>query len=75
MKRLKEHIHSEKQLTNIANACHAAIPAFEIDELREAALPILENYLAAAKKTGNYPEVDFSLFPLVRQVNDYSKNK
>jgi len=73
--RLKEHIRDEKQLTTVAHACHAAIPAFQLTELREAALPILNDYLAASKRTGNYPEVDFSLFPLVREVNDYLMNK
>jgi len=73
--RLKEQIRDEKQLTTIAHACHAAIPAFQLTELREAALPILNDYLAASKRTGNYPEVDFSLFPLVREVNDYLMNK
>ncbi len=71
--RIKKHIHGEKQLTNIAHACHAAIPAFHVEELREAALPILNDYLVASKRTGNYPDVDFSLFPLVREVNEYLK--
>lgn len=75
LERIKKHIHGEKQLTNIAHACHAAIPAFRIEELREAALPILNDFLAASKRTGNYPDVDFSLFPLVREVNEYLKNK
>ena len=75
LERIKKHIQGEKQLTNIAHACHAAIPAFRIEELREAALPILNDFLAASKRTGNYPDVDFSLFPLVREVNEYLKNK
>ena len=73
--RLKEHIQGEKLLSNISHACHAAIPAFQFEELREAALPILKDYLAVSKRTGNYPDVDFSLFPLVREVNEYLKNK
>jgi len=75
LERIKEHIHGEKQLTNIAHACHAAIPAFQMNELREAALPILNDFLAASKRTENYPDVDFSLFPLVREVNEYLKSK
>ena len=75
LERIKELLRGEKQLTDIASACHAAIPAFQHKKLREAAVPILNDFLDASKRTGNYPDVDFSLFPLVREVNEYMKTK
>lgn len=71
LKGTQGQLHSETGVAEIETACHAAIPAFEFEELREAALPILQAYLDRVKATGNYPEGDLKLFKLVRRIDDY----
>ena len=57
----------------IESAGHAAIPAFDFDELREVALPIPEAYLKQEKN--NYPESDPRLIKLSRDIHKYLEGK
>ncbi len=71
LNRLFEQSRNNKTLTL---ACHVAIPAFRMEELRESALPILKEYLTREKESGIYPASDFDMFPLVREVNEYLRS-
>ena len=71
----REQFDAEVPRWDIEAACYAAIPAFEIDELREAALPILEAFLEQEKTTGIYPASDLQLFKLSREIQAYLDEK
>lgn len=49
-------------LAHIA-ACHAAIPAFQVDELREGVLPILNRLLGTRKSKRKLPRSRLRLIP------------
>jgi len=61
----------ERAIDVLAVICQVAIPAFHVEELQEAALPILQELMLREKVGGNHPEANFKLFPLVREVDEY----
>ena len=71
----RELFHEETPFSDFEIACHAAIPAFEIEELREAAFPILEAYIERVKVRKYYPESDLQFFRLVQVMNEYVESK
>ena len=73
--KLYDLYQTEKSIAVLKTVCQVAIPAFQVAELREAALPILDALLEREKASGNYPEIDFKLFPLVREVDDYVRSR
>ena len=73
--KLYDLYQTEKSIAVLKTVCQVAIPAFRVVEMREAALPILNALLEREKSNGNYPEIDFKLFPLVREVDDYLRSR
>ena len=75
LRKLYDLYQTEKSIAVLKTICQVAIPAFHVAELREATLPILNALLEREKSNGNYPEIDFKLFPLVREVDDYVRSR
>jgi len=69
--KLHENYKTQKAIDVLAVICQVAIPAFHVEELQEAALPILQELMLREKEGGNHPETNFKLFPLVREVDEY----
>ncbi len=69
--KLHENYQAGKAIDILAINCQIAIPAFHVEELRDAALPILQELMLREKEGGNHPEASFKLFPLVREVDAY----
>ena len=68
---LHELYKISKSMDVLTAACQVAIPAFQVDALRNAALPILNALLTREKESGNHRKDEFDQLPLVREVDDY----
>jgi glutaredoxin-related protein len=75
LKRMLEVCNVSEQVTIAKRASHVAIPALEVEELQEYALPILERYLSLELATGSFPPDDFKLFPLPQKVEDFIQER
>jgi tetratricopeptide (TPR) repeat protein len=75
LKRMLEVCNASEQVTIAKRASHVAIPALEVEELQEYALPILERYLSLELATGSFPPDDFKLFPLPQKVDDFIQER
>jgi glutaredoxin-related protein len=75
LKRMLEVCNTSEQVTIAKRASHVAIPALEVEELQEYALPILERYLSLELATGSFPPDDFKLFPLPQKVADFIQER
>lgn len=73
--KIDQQLRSTKLSEDVTAASQVAIPAFRIAELREASLPILNALIAEVKRTSQTAESEFQLFPLVREVDAYLKNR
>ena len=72
---LDSQLHLSKMTDALVAVAQVAIPAFQIAELREAALPILEKLMAEVKRSNKIAESDFEFSPLVQEVDEYLKNR
>jgi hypothetical protein len=69
--KLHENYQAGKAIDILAINCQIAIPAFRVEELQEAALPILQELMVREQEVGKHPEASFKLFPLVQEVDAY----
>jgi len=60
-----------KTIDVLTTACQVAIPAFQMDELREAALPIVNALLTREKESGKHSNDGFKILPLVIEVDQH----
>ena len=72
---LDSQLHLSKMTDALVATAQVAIPAFQIAELREAALPILEKIMAEVKGSNRVAESDFQFSPLVQEVEEYLRNR
>lgn len=59
---------------NLDAVCQVAIPAFRIQELREAAFPILRKLLQREKGSNKSTDAELDQFPLVIEIDDYLRS-
>ena len=60
-----------KTIDVLTTACQVAIPAFQMDELREAAFPIVNALLTREKESGKHSKDGFKILPLVIEVDQH----
>ncbi len=72
---LDSQLHLSKMTDALVAVAQVAIPAFQIAELRDAALPILEKLMAEVKRSNRIAESDFQFLPLVQEVDEYLRNR
>ena len=77
--RLLMEIDRQLSLTKLTealtSACQVAIPAFQVVELREMTLPILDKLFSEVKRSNKMGEADFKLLPLVKDVDEYLRDR